>query len=126
MTLQVLAIATSALMLLGVIELVRRQLLDEGYSLPWILCAAVLLVLSVWRDLLHVVAGWLGVFYPPAVLLLVLLAFGFVTSLTFSVLFTRQRREIARLVEDQALLRAELQALRAELHPPPGPPDQGG
>ena len=122
MTLQIVAIATSVGMLLGVLELVRRRLLDEGYALPWLLCASALLVLSVWRDVLHVVARWLGVFYPPAVLLLVLVTFGFLASLTFSVLLTRQRREIARLVEEQALLAAELRALRARLDAP-RPPD---
>ena len=55
------------------IDLVRRRKLTEEYSFIWILCAAALLVLSLWRDILHVTARWLGVYYPPAVLLLVLI-----------------------------------------------------
>jgi hypothetical protein len=91
-------------LLLLVIDLVRRRKLTEEYSFIWILCAAALLVLSLWRDILHVTARWLGVYYPPAVLLLVLILFVFVASLYFSVVISGQRRQIEHLVEEIALL----------------------
>ena len=78
---QIGAILVSGALLLLVIDLVRRRKLTEEYSIIWILCAAALLVLSLWRDILHVTARWLGVYYPPAVLLLVLIFFVFVASL---------------------------------------------
>ena len=49
-------------------------------------------------------ARWLGVYYPPAVLLLVLILFVFVASLYFSVVISGQRRQIEHLVEEIALL----------------------
>src|SRR6185503_9153781 len=97
---QVAAVLVSLGLLLLVVELVRRHQLSEEHSLLWILCALALLLLSLWRDLLHTVARWLGIFYPPALLLLVLIAFGFIASLYFSVITSRQRRQIERLVED--------------------------
>jgi hypothetical protein len=110
-TVQVVAIVVSAALLAIVIELVRRRKLTEEYSFVWILCAVALLGLSLWRDLLHVVAHWLGVFYPPAVLLLVLIAFVFVACLYFSVVVSRQRQQIERLVEEQAILAARQREL---------------
>jgi hypothetical protein len=101
---QVGAVIVSAALLLLVIDLVRRRKLTEEYSFIWILCAVALLVLSLWRDILHVTARWLGVYYPPAVLLLVLIFFVFVASLYFSVVISGQRRQIERLVEEVALL----------------------
>jgi hypothetical protein len=101
---QVGAIVISGTLLLLVIDLVRRRKLTEEYSFIWILCAVALLVLSLWRDILHVTARWLGVYYPPAVLLLVLIFFVFVASLYFSVVISGQRRQIERLVEEMALL----------------------
>ena len=110
-TVQVVAIAVSAALLAIVIELVRRRKLTEEYSFVWILCAIALLSLSLWRDLLHVVAHWLGVFYPPAVLLLVLTVFVFVACLYFSVVVSRQRQQIERLAEEQAILAARQREL---------------
>src|SRR5262249_36772385 len=88
--------------------------------------SAALLFVSARRDILHTVARWLGVFYPPAVLLLLLVVTVFVASLCFSVIVSRQRQQIERLVEETAILSAEIRELRdASLHDPPGdePPD---
>lgn len=102
--LQIGAVIVSGGLLLLVIDLVRRQKLTEEYSLIWILSALALFVLSLWRDILHVTARWLGVYYPPAVLLLVLVFSVFVASLYFSVVISGQRRQIEHLVEELALL----------------------
>jgi hypothetical protein len=109
------AVAVSAALLLSVLELVRRRKLREEYSFIWIGCAAALLVLSLWRDLLHIAARTLGIYYPPALLLLLLILFVFVASLYFSVVVSRQRQEIETLIEELALLDAELRALRRSI-----------
>jgi hypothetical protein len=109
---QNIAVGVSAALLLVVLELVRRRKLREEYSFIWLGCAAALLVLSLWRDILHVAARELGVYYPPALLLLLLILFVFVTSLYFSVVISRQRQQIEALVEEVALLDAEVRALQ--------------
>ena len=110
---QIAAVVVSVLLLVAVLELVRRRRLSEDYSFLWILFSLALLVLSLWRGLLHGVARWLGIFYPPALLLLVLIFFVFVASLYFSVVISRQREQIERLVEEQGILAAEVRELRA-------------
>ena len=110
---QILAIAVSVLLLLGVLELVRRRKLTEEYSFLWIGCAVALVTLSIRRDLLDASARWLGVYYPPAVLVLLLIVTVFVASLCFSVILSRQRQQIERLVEETAILAAELREERA-------------
>ena len=113
-TVQIVAVAVSLGFLLAVLELVRRRRLTEEYSFLWIGFALLLLVLSLWREILHAVARWLGVYYPPAVLLLALLFFVFVASLYFSVVISRKRRQIERLVEDVAILAAEVREARQQ------------
>jgi hypothetical protein len=103
---QVAAVTVSSLLLLVVLDLVRRRRLSEEYSLIWIVCASALLGLSVWREILHALARWLDVHYPPAILLLVLIVFVFVASLHFSVVISRQRAQIERLTEEVAILAA--------------------
>jgi hypothetical protein len=68
--------------------------------------------MSLRRDLLDRTARWLGVYYPPSLLLLVLLVLVFVGSLSISVVLSRHRRQIERLMEDSAILSAELRELR--------------
>jgi hypothetical protein len=109
---QLISIAVSAGLLVTVIELVRRAQLAEEYSFIWIGCAAALLVLSLWRNLLDLAAYVLDVHYPPAVLLLVLTFFVVIVSLYFSVVVSRHRKEIERLVQEIALLDADVRMLR--------------
>lgn len=109
---QLVAIVVSAALLAIVVELVRRRRLSEEYSFIWIVCAVALLALSVWRNLLGLAASALGVHYPPAVLLLVLTAFVVIVSLYFSVVVSRQRQQIEHLVEELALLDAEVRAIK--------------
>ena len=123
-TVQIVAILVSATFLVVVLDLVRRRKLTEEYSFIWIFCSLGLLGLSIWRDSLHAAARWLGVFYPPALLLLVLFFFVFVASLYFSVVISRQREQIERLVEDMAILSAELRRGRQGAPPPDTGMDQ--
>ena len=95
-----------------VLELVRRKRLNEEYSFLWVVGAIAVILLSVRRDLLDRSAKWVGVYYPPSLLLLILLIVVFVGSLTITVVLSRHRRQIERLIEDTAILTAELCELR--------------
>ena len=106
------AVSFSAMLLILVLELVRRRKLTEEHSLIWVVGAIALLGLSVWRHLLDVAARAVGVYYPPALLLLALTGFVFLVSLYFSVVISRQRQDIERMLEELALLDAEVRQLR--------------
>lgn len=111
---QVFALTGSVLFLLFVLELVRRRRLAEEYSVLWIVSALALIGISLRRDLLDFAATWLGVYYPPAVLVLMLVAIISVASLSFSVILSRQQRQIDRLIEENAIMAAELRELHWE------------
>jgi hypothetical protein len=123
---QAISIVVSLSLLGAVLALVRRKRLTEEYSFLWVVFAAALLALSIFRGALHAIARWLGIYYPPAVLLLMLILFVFVASLYFSVVISRQRQQIERLVEDQAILERDVEMLRqisrGSADSPPGPP----
>lgn len=111
---QIVALTVSVTLLLVVLELVRRRKLTEEYSFLWIVSALALLALSVRREILHTAARWLGVYYPPILLVMLLILMVFVASLCFSVIVSRQRQQIERLIEETAILSAELRELRSE------------
>ena len=112
---QIVSLAVSLLLLLAVLELVRRRKLTEEYSFLWILSALALLALAARRQMIDASARWLGVYYPPIILVLLLILMVFIASLCFSVIVSRQRRQIERLIEETAILSAELRDLRKQL-----------
>ena len=116
-----LGAAVSVLLLIVVLELVRRRRLTEEYSFVWILASLALLGLSFSRPLIATAAEWLGVYYPPAVLLLALLTLVFAALLYFTVVASRQRTQIERLVEEVSILAAEVRDLQKKLEEPTGP-----
>jgi len=105
---QIVAIAGSVLFLLLVLELVRRRRLAEEYSALWIIAALALLGASIRRDLIDRTAAWLGIYYGPAVLLLGLVVVVSAVLLWMSVILSRQQAQIDQLIEESAILSAEL------------------
>jgi hypothetical protein len=114
---QAVALGASVVLLLAVLELVRRRKLAEEYSFFWIGSALLMLALSIRHDMLSAVARWMGVDDPPLVLVLVLVFTMFVASLWFSVIVSRQRKQIERLIEESAILSAEVRDLQARHRP---------
>jgi hypothetical protein len=110
---QVVAIVGSILFLLLVLELVRRRKLAEEYSALWIVGALALLGASIRRDLIDSAAGWLGIYYGPMVLLLGLVVVVSAVLLWMSVILSRQQAQIDDLIEESAILAAELRDERS-------------
>ncbi len=109
---QILTVLVAVVLLVGVIELVRRRRLLERYSLVWLLSALVLLLLASWRGALDRIAHEIGVAYPPNALFIV--AFGFVLwmLLHFSVAVSRLTDQSKILAQRLALLEERMR--RAE------------
>ncbi|MGH2745592.1 MAG: DUF2304 domain-containing protein [Thermoleophilaceae bacterium] len=101
---QLLAIAASGLLLLVVLELVRRKAFLERYALLWLLSALVLLGLSIWQGFLEELASTIGVAYPPNALFLVAFGFVLVLLLHFSLAVSRLSDQSKVLAQRLALL----------------------
>ena len=123
---QIIAIVGSVAFLLLVLELVRRRRLAEEYSALWIVAALVLLFASIRRDIIDRTASWLGIYYGPAVLLLGLLVVVAAALLWMSVILTKQQAQIEHLIEETAILGAELRAERTRDRLPAVTADRNG
>ena len=104
------AVASFALVLV-VLELIRSNRLQERYALLWLVTGIVLAALSLWRDGLNTIAGWLGVeSYPPAVLFAVSTLFIIAVLLHYSTVISRLSGQNVVLAQKLALLEQELRA----------------
>src|SRR5918992_4941969 len=101
---QIVAIVASALLLLVILELVRRRRLLERYALLWLFSSLVLLGLSIWRDFLETLARAVGIYSPPNALFLVAFGFVLVLLLHFSLAVSRLADQTKVLAQRQALL----------------------
>jgi hypothetical protein len=109
---QIVIATVSVMLLVTVLELVRRRRLLERYALLWLFSSVVLVALAVWRGALDKIAEQLGIAYPPNALFIV--AFGFVLWLLlhFSVAVSRLSDQSKLLAQRLALL--EERVRRAE------------
>jgi hypothetical protein len=108
---QLVAIVAAGIVLLAVLELVRRRRLMERYALLWLLSAVVLLVLAAWRNGLQVIGRALGIVYPPNALFVVALGFVLLLLLHFSSAVSRLSDQTKVLAQRAALLEERLRRL---------------
>jgi hypothetical protein len=102
--LQIVAIIGTLVLLLLVLELVRRRRLLERYALVWLGSAVILLALAVWSDLLGTISGALGIATPSNALFAI--AFGFILLLLlhFSIAVSKLTDQNKVLAQRLALL----------------------
>lgn len=115
---QLVAILGSALLLLVVLEMVRRRRLMERYALLWLLAALVLLALGIWRNGLVHISKAIGIAYPPNALFFVAFAFVLLLLLHFSSAVSRLSDQTKILAQRLALL--EERVRRTEAREPDG------
>lgn len=109
---QIVAVIATALAFLLVLELVRRRRLVERYALLWMVAAAALVVLAVWRDALRIVADAIGVADPANAIFLLAFAVVLTLLLHFSIATSRLSDETKILAQEVARLDGELRAAR--------------
>ncbi|MGB3439934.1 MAG: DUF2304 domain-containing protein [Actinophytocola sp.] len=105
------ALVGSVLVLLGIIELLRRRQLGEKYAVLWLVVGILLLIFTVFPGLLTGLASGLGVAVPTNLMFFVGILFlvGVVLHLSWEV--SRLENETRKLAEDQAILRLEVEQL---------------
>ena len=118
---QIFAVIVAVLVLLFVVELVRRRRLVERYALLWMLAACVMVLLAVWNNALNWIADLVGIASPPNALFLLGLVAIFGLLLNFSVAISRLSEETKILAQTVSRLDAETRELRGE-----GPATNGG
>jgi hypothetical protein len=104
----VVASIAAVIFLIVIFELIRSRRLQERYALLWLITGGVILLLSVWRDALRLVAEQIGIAYPPSALFVVGFLFILVVLLHYSTVISELAERNVRLAQDIALLEERL------------------
>ncbi len=114
---QVIVAVGAVLLALYVLDLVRRRRLSEDFSLLWVISTAVVAVLGFSTPVLVWVSRLLGIRYENSTVFAVGLAFSLAVLLHLSVRLSRLGHENRTMARELALLRRELEELRAGREP---------
>jgi hypothetical protein len=111
-----------ALSMLGLtLELIRRRRLREEYAVLWVCTGIMILVFVVMPNLLFILSGWLQL---DRTVLMMFACFLFLAAIVmhYSVVISMHSEREKHLAQELALLRDELEKLRAETREAPPMP----
>jgi hypothetical protein len=103
---RILAAVIALAFMLMILELIRRDRLQERYSVVWFIAGLGMLAGAAFPGLLGVVADAMGVRDTNVALFSVILLLLLGLALNFSVIMSRQAAQITRLAQERALERA--------------------
>ncbi|HXS46533.1 MAG TPA: DUF2304 domain-containing protein [Solirubrobacterales bacterium] len=117
---RILAAVIAVAFMLMILELIRRDRLQERYSVVWFVAGLGMLAGAAFPGLLGLVADAMGVRDTNVALFSVILLLLLGLALNFSVIMSRQAAQITRLAQERALEKAREQAKSAENGGKPG------
>src|SRR6201995_5990717 len=112
---RIIAAALAILFMLLILDLIRRDRLQERYSVIWFVAGLAMLAGAAFPGLLKLVADAMGVRDTNVALFSIVLLLLLGLALNFSVIMSRQAAQITRLAQERAIERAREQGAREAL-----------
>jgi hypothetical protein len=112
---RIIAAVLAILFMLLILDLIRRDRLQERYSVIWFAAGLAMLAGAAFPGLLRFVADLMGVRDTNVALFSIVLLLLLGLALNFSVIMSRQAAQITRLAQERAIERAREQAAREAL-----------
>ena len=102
---QIIAILVSLLFLLYIVRLIIRGKLREEYSIVWIVCTIILILFSLWRDGLELIADFVGVYEAPNLIFTGAIFAILIYLLHLSIVVSKLHSQNKQLAQEIALLK---------------------
>jgi hypothetical protein len=111
---RILAAVIALAFMLMILELIRRDRLQERYAVIWLLAGLGMLAGAAFPGLLELLANLIGVRDTNVALFSIVLLLLLGLALNFSVLMSRQADQITRLAQELALEKARARRLNGD------------
>lgn len=111
-----LAMAFSVIFLIFILNLVKKNKLDEKYSIVWIIFSLGILMVSIFHDAVMGIALKLGVYYPPILLLLFAIIIEGIYIVHITIAITKQNKMMIKLTQEVAILKEKVEEMDEENH----------
>jgi len=102
------AIIFSIIFIVFILNLVRKNKLDEKYSILWLAFGLIILIVSVFPTIIETIAKVFNVFYPPTLMLLfaILIIGAYIVHITMVI--TKQNKMIIKLTQELGILKESI------------------
>ncbi len=107
---RILAAIIAVAFMVMILELIRRDRLQERYSIVWFVAGTAMLLGAAFPGLLTLAADIMGVRDTNVALFSIVLLLLLALALNFSVIMSRQAAQITRLAQERAIEKAREQA----------------
>lgn len=99
------AMVFSIIFIIFILNLVRKNKIDEKYSILWLFFGVVILTLSIFPGIIENISSWFGVYYPPTIMLLLatLIIGAYIVHITMVI--TKQNKMIIKLTQEIGILK---------------------
>jgi hypothetical protein len=104
-----LTTSVSIVILISVVELIRRNRLKEKYSLLWLFSSVVMLFFSISRRSLESISLFVGIQYPPSFIFILAFLFLIAINIHFSTVISELSEKNKDLSQEVALLRESME-----------------
>ncbi len=102
------AIATSLIVFLLLLELIRRRRLREEYAWLWLFTGVLMILLVAWPTLLSLITRIIGAVAPLTTLLIFSIIFLLAVAVHYSVIISNLTTQVKNLSQELALLSARM------------------
>lgn len=102
----------SVLLLLFIVYLIRKRKLRVEYAILWIIVFLVFFAISIFRGSIEIISGFLGIYYAPASLFIILIVGLFLLMLHFSIIISDLKKKVNKLAVNVAFLEEEIGLLK--------------
>lgn len=108
------AILFSVVLIIFIMNLVKKNKLDEKYSILWLFASLIILIVSVYPKLIIIVASKFNVYYPPSLMFLfgILILGAYVIHIT--TIITKQNKMIVKLTQELGILKEKIERIEGE------------
>jgi hypothetical protein len=106
-----LSIAGSVASFVIIVVLTRQRKIREQYALIWLAMGCLILVFSVFRSLLDPIARFLGIYYAPSLLIILIVFFGMVLGIHFTIVLSKLTENQTKLIQDIGWVKHRLDQL---------------
>lgn len=107
----IFAIVFSIGLIIFVLNLVRKNQLDEKYSVLWFFASIIVLIVSVYPKIIIIVANKFNVYYPPSLMFLfgIIILGAYIIHIT--TVITKQNKMIIKLTQELGILKEKIERI---------------
>ncbi len=111
---KIFGLLASAILVIYIIDLVRKKKLREEYSFIWFVIGISMIIFMLRFDLIMALTKFLGVLSPNNVIFFFSVLFLLIIALQFSVRISNLTDQIKILAQENALLRKKIEGMASE------------